>query len=229
MAFRLPGPLGIAAESAQRMIFSFLPLALNLRPRLPARATPTRPGPVGVTPPPVPTAAAVQSPPPPTAPPAVEPSAETTVDSRSEKNIATLLPEVRPYARKLVLSAAAQGITIKVTSGLRSYAEQDAIYAKGRTAGGVIVTYARGGQSNHNFGIAFDVSVFNKGNYQPNGAEYSTVGPLGEALGLEWGGRWSKPDRPHYQLRPQWAAKLTEPQMLEELRKRKAENKPVYP
>src|SRR5688572_7748364 len=82
------------------------------------------------------------------------------VDPRSEKNIATLLPEVQPLARALVQKATQNGIRIKVISGLRTYAEQDELYAQGRTKPGIIVTRARGGYSNHNFGIAFDVGVF---------------------------------------------------------------------
>ena len=81
------------------------------------------------------------------------------VDARSEKTIATLQPEVRPYARALVLRAASAGISIKVISGLRTYAEQNALYAQGRTEPGRVVTNARGGYSNHNFGIAFDIGV----------------------------------------------------------------------
>jgi len=31
--------------------------------------------------------------------------------------------------------------------------------------------------------------------------EYAKVGPIGESLGLEWGGRWQNfPDYPHFQL-----------------------------
>jgi hypothetical protein len=56
-----------------------------------------------------------------------------TVDTRSETTIATLLPEIRPYARALVQRAASAGITIKIISGLRTYEEQEALYAKGRT------------------------------------------------------------------------------------------------
>ena len=67
------------------------------------------------------------------------------VDDRSEKVIATLLPEVQPYARALVTKAGADGITIKVISGLRSYDEQNDLYAQGRTKPGRIVTNARGG------------------------------------------------------------------------------------
>src|SRR3712207_6669181 len=86
--------------------------------------------------------------PPGTPPPDRPPSDSQAVDSRSEKVIATLQPQVRPYARALVQKAAALGINIKVISGLRTYAEQNALYAQGRTKSGRIVTNARGGYSN---------------------------------------------------------------------------------
>jgi peptidoglycan L-alanyl-D-glutamate endopeptidase CwlK len=82
------------------------------------------------------------------------------VDPRSEKTISTLLPEVQSYARTLVHKAAANGITIKIISSLRTYDEQNALYVQGRTAPGNKVTNARGGYSNHNFGIAFGIGIF---------------------------------------------------------------------
>jgi len=152
------------------------------------------------------------------------------VDSRSEKVIATLLPEAQPIARALVQKASVLGIAIKIISGLRTYAEQDALYAKGRTIPTEsIVTNARGGYSNHNFGIAFDVGVFEGNKYLPDSPKYKAVGMLGKDLGLEWGGDWKTiVDQPHFQLRPAWATKLTEKQMLAELRSRKDIGEPIY-
>ena len=155
------------------------------------------------------------------------PSADR-VDDRSEKNIGTLLQEVQPYARALVTKAAQNGITIKVISGLRTYKEQDEIYAQGRTKPGKIVTNAPGGYSNHNFAIAFDVGVFKGTKYVEESPNYKAVGVLGKDLGLDWGGDWKKPDEPHFQLRPNWAADLSEKDMLAELRDRKDEGKGVY-
>lgn len=147
----------------------------------------------------------------------------SVVDPRSEKNIATLLPQVRPMARALVQAAAAQSITIRVISGTRTYEEQDALYAQSRTASGSIVTNARGGWSNHNFGIAFDIGVFVGGQYIENDRPYMAVGALGKSLGLEWGGDWRTiQDYPHFQLRPKWAIGMSERDMLAELRDRKA-------
>ena len=150
-------------------------------------------------------------------------------DTRSEKCIATLLPEVRPMARALVQKAEASGIRIKVLSGFRSYDEQAALYAQGRTAAGKIVTKAGPGYSNHNFGIAFDIGVFEGNAYLADSPKYKAVGVLGMDLGLEWGGSWKTiVDQPHFQLRPAWAMALTEKQMLAELRGRKEANAPVY-
>lgn len=145
------------------------------------------------------------------------------VDDRSEANIATLLPEVQPIARALVQKAATAGIQIKVISGTRSYEEQDALYAQGRTAPGLIVTKARAGYSNHNFGIAFDIGVFEGRRYLPESPKYKAVGALGIDLGLEWGGSWkSLTDEPHFQLRPEWARDMNERTLLAGLREREA-------
>jgi peptidoglycan L-alanyl-D-glutamate endopeptidase CwlK len=31
--------------------------------------------------------------------------------------------------------------------------------------------------------------------------DYDEAGQIGESVGLEWGGRFSTPDRPHFQLK----------------------------
>jgi peptidoglycan L-alanyl-D-glutamate endopeptidase CwlK len=151
------------------------------------------------------------------------------VDDRSEKAIATLLPEVQPYARALVAKAAQHGITIKVISGLRTYEEQNELFSQGRTSPGRIVTRARAGFSNHNFGIAFDIGVFEGNKYLNESPKYKAVGVLGMDLGLEWGGNWKTiVDEPHFQLRPKWAAEMKESAMLAELRSRRDLGRGTY-
>ena len=130
---------------------------------------------------------------------------ETVCDSRSEANIATLLPAAARTARALWARVndgrLGPGIVVKIIAGTRTYAEQDALYAQGRTAPGVIVTNAPAGYSNHNFGIAFDVGIFNGVLYLDDSPLYGRVGQVGCELGLEWGGDWkSFPDEPHFQL-----------------------------
>lgn len=142
-------------------------------------------------------------------------------DARSEELIATLLPEVRPYARALVHAAAEHDITIIVTSGTRTYAEQEALFNQGRSTPGEIVTKAHAGHSNHNFGIAFDVTIFHGGNPVWESPLYKVVGALGMRLGLEWGGSWTSiDDEPHFELHPTWAKGMSESAMLAQLRER---------
>jgi len=127
-----------------------------------------------------------------------------TFDSRSEKCIATLHIKAQEMARKFLQGAAGFEVTVRIISGARSYAEQDALFAQGRTKPGNIVTNAEGGESNHNFAIAWDVGLFDGGEYldgdTPREAGlYKKLAKIRPA-DLEWGGDWTKPDQPHYQL-----------------------------
>jgi peptidoglycan L-alanyl-D-glutamate endopeptidase CwlK len=153
------------------------------------------------------------------------------VDERSERVISTLHPRLHDKTRQLVQSAARNGIKIKVISGLRTYDEQNSLYAQGRSSSGKVVTNARGGYSNHNFGVAFDVGVFSAdgSKYLDESPSYKTVGQLGKALGFEWGGDWSSiQDQPHFQLRPAWAKGMKEGEMLAEMRRRKSAGADVF-
>lgn len=127
-----------------------------------------------------------------------------TFDQRSEENIATLLPSAQQMAREWLKAAKVvahdEGYDVKIICGTRSYAEQDALYKRRPR-----VTRARGGQSWHNFGLAFDFGIFSL-----DGKEYVEESPLYAVLGklarqvqnAEWGGDWNDfKDEPHVQLR----------------------------
>lgn len=127
------------------------------------------------------------------------------LDDRSERNVATLHPKVQSLARSFLIAAnkilSRSGVVAKIISGTRTWQEQDALYAKGRTAPGPKVTNARAGFSNHNFGVAFDIGLFQGKTYLGDSPLYKELGPLGESLGLKWGGRFkSLVDYPHYEF-----------------------------
>jgi peptidoglycan L-alanyl-D-glutamate endopeptidase CwlK len=107
---------------------------------------------------------------------------------------------------------------------LRTFAEQDVLYAQGRTkkfdANGHrlgIVTNARGGQSPHNYGLAFDICLLvdTNGDGKYDAASWDThtdfdgdkkpdwrecVDIVMAHPGWEWGGNFkSLPDEPHFQ------------------------------
>ena len=71
-----------------------------------------------------------------------------------------LHPKIKEEIFKIYdeIIAALNGSAIcRFTHTLRTFAEQDALYAQGRTKAGSIVTKARGGQSYHNYGLAIDI------------------------------------------------------------------------
>ncbi len=134
-----------------------------------------------------------------------------TFDARTERNILTLMPPAQRLARQFMRAAAGFEHTVRIISGSRTYAEQDALYAIGRTVelNRRTVTNARGGRSNHNFGIAWDVGIFAADGRYMTGSlaadvrAYKELGARSTAqvAGLEWGGNWTTfIDRPHYQL-----------------------------
>jgi peptidoglycan L-alanyl-D-glutamate endopeptidase CwlK len=125
-------------------------------------------------------------------------ASEWIADPRSEKNLATLEPQVAKIGREHLRRLAALGLTFKVTSGRRTQAEQDALYAQGRTKPGPVVTWTR--KSRHLSGRAYDLTLFSGKNPVWESKHYTTAGELGEKLGMTWGGRWKKPDRPHFEL-----------------------------
>jgi peptidoglycan L-alanyl-D-glutamate endopeptidase CwlK len=105
-------------------------------------------------------------------------------------------------------ACAAEGIDLLVTQTLRTVAEQDALYAQGRTAPGKIVTAACGGDSWHQWGLAYDVVPLRAGKpvwgtSGKDGVLWARVGLLGEQSGLEWAGRWtgSLRETAHFQWR----------------------------
>ena len=125
------------------------------------------------------------------------------MNKSSKDRLAKVHPELATRITRTAATLAARGTTIEVVQGLRTYAEQDALYAQGRTKPGKKVTNARGGQSNHNFGLAVDVCPFvgGKPNWDAPPATWERIGEAGEAEGLEWGGNWSSiVDMPHLQL-----------------------------
>lgn len=122
------------------------------------------------------------------------------MDATSAGRIARLHPRLRSQARQLLSLAAARGIDLRVVSGLRTYEEQAALYAQGRTAPGSIVTNARPGESWHNFGLALDVVPWENGRLNWNTTRWAEIGALGKSIGLQWGGDWtSLVDKPHFQ------------------------------
>jgi len=92
---------------------------------------------------------------------------------------------------------------------LRTFAEQDALFAQGRTKPGKIITNAKGGLSMHNYGLAIDIVLIKdgkeavwdvKGDFDDDGkSDWMEVVNIFKQYGWEWGGDWKFYDAPHFQ------------------------------
>ena len=117
------------------------------------------------------------------------------------ERLAKVKPELREKVEKLIDLANRAGHVLLVTQGFRSIEEQNNLYAQGRTRPGKIVTNARGGKSNHNFGTAADLAFIVDGEVSWNEKLYLEIGVWASEVGLNWGGNWkSIKDKPHVEL-----------------------------
>jgi peptidoglycan L-alanyl-D-glutamate endopeptidase CwlK len=109
----------------------------------------------------------------------------------NSRSIDDLHPKVKELAEKFIASCKGHGWDILIYSTYRDAEAQNKIYAQGRTEPGKIVTNAKGGQSFHNYRVAFDwVPMLGGKPLWSDDAAYLKCAELGEALGLEWAGRW---------------------------------------
>ena len=120
--------------------------------------------------------------------------------------LATLDTDFRALVDKFLAAVDAAGIAIAITAARRTIAEQNAIYAQGRSKPGQIVSNAKGGQSAHNFGCAIDIVPLKDGaaDWNAPASVWHRLGEIGKSCGLVWGGEFhSIKDLPHFES-PTW-------------------------
>jgi len=133
-------------------------------------------------------------------------------DKVSYDRIAQLHPKLRGEA-EVILKEVEERLTgkatIRISQGLRTIEEQNALYAQGRTKPGKVVTNAKGGSSYHNYGLAVDFVLIIDGKASwgmkedwdgDKVADWMEVVEVFHKYGWEWGGNWkSLKDYPHFQ------------------------------
>lgn len=123
-------------------------------------------------------------------------------DARNRKELERLHPKVARKLNKILQKAEQSDLEILITDGYRTNAEQNKLYAQGRTRSGKIVTNAKGGQSLHNYGLAVDiVPVLSNGQIDYSDYDtYKLFASLAKEEGFAWGGDWKKfKDVPHFE------------------------------
>ena len=120
----------------------------------------------------------------------------------TDKRIKLLHPSIRRSAKELILKCSNElNLNLRMAQTFRSIAEQDALYAKGRTTSGNKVTNAKGGSSYHNYGLAFDLVEITPSGGANYNYDFIAVSNIAKSLNFKWGGDWkSFVDKPHYQM-----------------------------
>jgi peptidoglycan LD-endopeptidase CwlK len=119
----------------------------------------------------------------------------------ASRNIDDLLSPVAALCRKFIAECDKVGIDVIITSTYRSVDEQDKLYRQGRSAPGNRVTNVKGGDSFHNWRVAFDFAPLKHGKIDWGDVDlFKRCGEIAESCGLEWGGSWKNfKDYPHCQ------------------------------
>ena len=136
-------------------------------------------------------------------------------DSYTEKRVSTLVARAQGPVTKFINRLNNDlCLQFRVAQGSRTKAVQDHLYELGRTVRnpdgydpiklpmGKIVTKAKGGQSNHNSGLAIDIYLVNcDGTIDIDKRVPPEVVKIAKEERFKWGGDWKKfPDYPHFEM-----------------------------
>jgi len=137
-----------------------------------------------------------------------------TWDKVTDRNILTLHPLIRSSAEDFVNECQREGMYVRIYQGYRPSNMQNIIYGEGRTKkelkeAGIdesysrpnipIKTKAKGGESYHNYNLAFDCVEIKRNMALWNNDNWNNIGRIGAENGFEWGGGWNFKDKPHFQ------------------------------
>ena len=137
------------------------------------------------------------------------------MDNITRQRIEKLHPVVRKET-KTIIDECDKALTgrakVRITQGLRTFQEQDDLYAIGRTKPGKKVTNAKGGQSIHNYGFAVDICMIIDGKTaswdtvkdwdNDKVADWYECVKIFAKHGWDWGGNWKTfKDLPHFEKR----------------------------
>lgn len=122
------------------------------------------------------------------------------------KQLHPLLVQPAYNAYMDAVKATPVGVHPYITETYRSFAESDRLWEQGRTTPGPIVSWAKGGESYHNYGLALDFCLQIDGkNYWPEDPtadkNWMIVVDCFKRHGFTWGGDFpkGKEDYPHFE------------------------------
>lgn len=116
------------------------------------------------------------------------------------RDISKLAPNAQTACRLFLERCAQRGLDVFITETYRSQERQNYLYSLGRTLPGNKVTWTK--NSRHTSRRAWDIAC--RGGVLYNTAVLAQCGAVAAELGITWGGTWSTPDTPHFEVSENW-------------------------
>lgn len=134
------------------------------------------------------------------------------MEQKSIEAIQTTHPKLRYILSKIYnecVKSTPNGVHPYIDEVYRSFKRSDQLYQQGRTTPGEIVTYAKGGTSYHNYGLAADLHLIinNKDVWLEEksltDSNWKIILDIFQKNGFNWGGYFptDKEDYPHFEYK----------------------------
>jgi peptidoglycan L-alanyl-D-glutamate endopeptidase CwlK len=117
------------------------------------------------------------------------------------KDLSELTSYFRPLAEQLIARCSAAGVPVRIIDTGRTEQEQVAKISQGVSW---VARSKHEPQPPENLSEAIDIVPLtilseNKLDWDPSNPEWQTIGQIGKAMGLRWGGDWPKKDMGHFE------------------------------
>lgn len=118
------------------------------------------------------------------------------------RDINELTPLAQTACRLFMAKCREAGLDIFITETYRPQSRQNELWEQGRTKPGKIVTWTM--HSRHTSRRAWDIAC--NGHLLYDIDTLNKAGAIAKSLGITWGGDWTTPDKPHFEIGINWEA-----------------------
>jgi len=132
------------------------------------------------------------------------------------RDISELTTNAQKACKLFLAECEKQGLKVLITETYRSQERQDYLYAQGRTRSGNVVTWTK--NSRHTSRRAWDICQNIKGHEYDDNIFFKNCGIIAKKFNITWGGTWSTPDTPHFEISENWNYESEEEEMTNEER-----------
>lgn len=125
-----------------------------------------------------------------------------TNETKACRDISALSPVAQRACRAFLRECEKEGLPVLITETYRSQVRQNYLYEQGRSRPGKVVTWTK--NSRHTGRMAWDICKNVRGQEYSDLRFFEKCGAVAKRLGITWGGTWSTPDRPHFEVDKNW-------------------------